>query len=192
MGSSIYMTLAAMVLLSVFILSTNSLIQKSSLTVTDSEYFITAISLAQNVIDEAKTKAFDEEFAANKNSDSKKLADVLKKLTTNINLGRDKGEDTFQYPDLPDTVIGQIYNSTKLFDDFDDYNGYQRIVNTRRAETFKILSVVEYVDPENPDKTSKNSEPTLCKRMTVYVTSPYLKSHGGNYETVKLQYAMTY
>jgi hypothetical protein len=177
MGSSIYMALAAMVLLSVFILSSNTLIQRNSQIVNESEYLITAISLAQNLLDEAKTKAFDENLV----SGSKDIASVLGVLTTV--LGRESSE-IFQYPDLTDTVTNQIFNSAKVFNDFDDYNGYTRIVDTKRAESFKVSSIVQYVDPGNPDATK--SSPTFCKRMTVIVDSPYLTT------PVLLNYAMIY
>lgn len=174
MGSQIYMTLGAMVLLSVFILSSNTLIQRNSQIVNESEYLITAISIAQNVLDEAKTKAFDEKLVSGKVSDEKDLTQVL---------GRENDE-TFKYPDLPDTVSKQIYNSTKIYDDFDDYNGYTRIVDTKRADSFKVSSIVQYVDPEDPDVTQ--SSPTFCKRITVIVNSPYLTT------PVQLKFAMIY
>lgn len=181
MGSSIYMTLAAMVLLSVFILSSNTLIQRNSQIVNESEYLITAISLAQNLLDEAKTKAFD----ANTTDEKKNLLSNVKDVTgilTSV-MGRESDE-VFSYPDLADTVTHQIFQSTKLFDDFDDYNGYTRIVDTKRAESFKVSSIVQYVDPEDPDVTQ--TSPSICKRITVIVNSPYLTT------PVQLNYAMVY
>lgn len=174
MGSNIYMALGAMVLLSVFILSSNTMIQVNSRVVNESEYLITAISIAQNVLDEAKTKAFDEKLVTGTVESESDLTQIM---------GRESSE-IFTYPDLPDSVTKQIYNSTVMYDDFDDYNGYTRTVNTKRADSFQVSSIVQYVDPENPDVTK--SSPTFCKRITVIVNSPYLTT------PVLLKYAVTY
>lgn len=170
MGGTTLLTMAAMVLLSVFILSSNSLIQTNTAFMNESEYIITAISAGQMLIDEAKTKAFDE------NTISTPVATV-KELTSSLGKEKDEVIDGF------DIFKKKTFKSTTLFDDFDDYNGYKRIVSTFRSDDYTISALVQYVDPLNPDKSAVGQ--SFCKKITVIVTNPYLTV------PVKLEYAMT-
>ena len=88
MGGTTLLTMAAMVLLSVFILSSNSLIQTNSAFMSEGEYIITAISAGQMLIDEAKTKAFDE------NTLSAPVGTV-KELTSSLGKEKDEVIDGF-------------------------------------------------------------------------------------------------
>jgi hypothetical protein len=138
------------------------------------EYYVTALSLAQSVLDEAKTKAYDE-YTVNRTYALTKTDS----LTLPSKLGREWGEQ-LSVPDVdtittssPFTPSSPGYRSTTQFDDVDDYNGYQRLVNTPRAEGYRIRVSVQYASPTCPD--SAVSTKTWCKTMTVQITSPYFR-----------------
>lgn len=174
MGINMLLTIGGIVLLTTFVLYANGLMFDNTKIASDNEYVITAISLAQSVIDEAKTKGFDEATL---------LATVTSAndLTPVILMGADGPSETFA---TPDSIDSNHPHSIAQYDDVDDYHGYVRIVNTPRAEGFRVETAVEYVSETNPDSVS--AVRTFCKRMQVTVTSPYMQ------HPVLLSYAFTY
>ncbi len=152
-------SIAAMILLSTIILNVN----RNSLTNIDqmdqTKYEILAVSMGNALIEEAFSKAFDEQTANNN------LANDVTQLS--VNLGPDGGE-----------------TSRKVFDDFDDYNGYTDSTQSDSSiisAVFKIRSFVHYVNPDvSLDSVGSR---TWHKRIDVYITSPYIKN---GQDTVKL------
>lgn len=173
MGSSLLLTIGSLVMLGLFMLSANGLISDNIHTAEENEFYLTALSLAQSVIDEAKTKSFDQETVSS-------VVTNPVGLTAPTSLGPDAGE----YLAGPDSASGGAYQSFSRFNDIDDYQGYVRLANTPRADGYLVAATVEYVNPLVPDSTSGAC--TYCKRMTVTVTSPYLPG------PVALQYAFVY
>jgi hypothetical protein len=138
------------------------------------EYNLTALALAQSVIDEAKLKAFDEQTVM-----QTIVSPAL--LTTPGMLNREgSGEAT----STPDTLATSGFSSITKFDDIDDYNGYTRLVNTPRSEGYNISVKVTYAGETSPD--SLKSTQTFCKNMTVTVQSKYIS------QPLTLSYAFTY
>jgi hypothetical protein len=175
MSGNMMLTIAALVLLTTFILSSNKIIVQNKKLDYESEYIITAIGLGQSIIDEAKEKAFDEIAVSGS-------AVTIAKLTACSNLGAESGEIITS---LPDKTTGSInYQSFSKFDDIDDYNNYTRIVTTPRAGNYTIKAQVKYVDQMNPESIA--STPTFSKKMTVMVSSPYFDNN------VVLNYVFTY
>ena len=166
------MTIGGLVLLGVFMLSANGLLSANSVNTEQTEYVLTALSLAESIVDEAKTKSFDERTTA-------ALISIADSLTTMP--GREGGESVAN----PDTMsaLGS-YASVSRFDDVDDYNGYVRLVNTARGTGYNLNVTVKYVSETNPDSDSYT--PTFCKRMTVSVTSPFFET------PITINYAFTY
>jgi hypothetical protein len=159
MGHSTLLTIGALVLLGSFILSSNDILSQNSVTTEQTEYVLTALSLAQSIIDEARTKAFDERTAT-------ATASIADSLT--FVLGPEAGEGV----PYPDTLAATgNYRSSSAFDDVDDYNGYVRLVNTARGTGYRLSTTVKYVSETNPDADSYPR--TFCKKMTVSVTSPF-------------------
>ena len=68
---------------------------------------------------------------------------------------------------LPDT---EPFKSLSTFNDFDDYDGYRRIVNAGGISGFVVNSYVYYVDEYNPDLPSYWQ--TYYKKMEVRVSHP--------------------
>ena len=173
MGNGFLLTIGALLLLSLFTLTANGLISENERIAEENEYFVTSLSIAQSIIDEAKAKAFDQGTVSTP-------LDSLIVLTLPINLGPETGE----FVPVPDSLGTGGYMSTSFFNDVDDYNGYVRVVDTPRAEGYAATVRVEYGSPTWPDSILTTS--SFCKRMTVSVTNPHVS------QAVTLQYAFIY
>jgi hypothetical protein len=190
-GSNIILAIGALVTFGILLSSSNRLISGNTTIAEQNEYYISALALGQSVIDEAKTKYFDQR------ADS---MGVARPESLSVTLGRDGLTEA----DVPstDTLTSAApfssnapgFRSQSKFNDVDDYNNYRRLVNTPRAEGFSISVKVMYASQTTPDSASV--APTYCKVMYVYVTSPYLpriESEGMSHpDTVRLSYAFTY
>jgi hypothetical protein len=182
MGANMILTIGAILLFGTLLVNSNNIISSNSQIAAQNEYYISALSLAQSVVDEAKTKAFDQRTVstgvASPNS-----------MTRWDSLGKDAGE-TVPNPDTlstssPFSVTAPGYLSSTKFNDVDDYNDYKRIVNTPRAEGYNVLVKVKYASPTYPDSTYAASR-SYCKWMRVYVWSKYMA------DTVKVYYSFLY
>ncbi len=173
MGSNFLLTIGALVLLGMFTLTANSLMSENLRLAEENEYYLTALSLAESVIQEAKTKSFDQATAA-----AQAVSPAV--LTDPALLGPEGSE----WISLPDSGAAGVFLSTTSYNDVDDYNGYERMVWTPRAEGYVIDVSVSYASPSWPDSTVTYR--TYCKQMTVTVTSPYIS------QPVSLQYAFLY
>ncbi len=134
-------------ILSLTSLRFNKAILQTSTVDVENKISLTAISLADDLIEEIKVKSFDKattEFPTTN----------VASLTESQNLGTDSGE---VYPN---------------YNDIDDYNNFIRNVNAPHAEGYVVTSVVQYVDENNPDNIS--SSQTFYKKVTVTVTNTYL------------------
>ena len=147
------LTIAAVFLLSMVILTTNRGLITTNTTMVDNRYGILATSLATSTIERATSKAFDN------NTDT--LAINTTSSLTNVNaLGIETGESR-NYP--------------QNFNDFDDYNCYRTtpkldtltFEGTSRSIIFNTLCSVDYVNPNSP-MTISNSR-TWSKKITVSV-----------------------
>ena len=153
------LTIAAFSLFGLFVVAGNRLMSTNSKVAGQNEYSLTALSLAQSVIDEAKTKDFDENTTGGRSVTSPS------QLTTGLGPGP---SESIICPDTDNGTTG--YLSPQRFDDIDDYNRYSRLVNTQRAKGYLVSVQVQYVDETDPESVS--SVPTFCKRMNVSVTCP--------------------
>jgi hypothetical protein len=169
------MVIAAISLLGILILNTNATLINNYDTTNNSEFEITAVSLATSLVEEAMGKMFDEVIA-----DSNTTA-----LTTPTQLSLTLGaEGAEKYRDTSSTFAD--------FDDFDDFNNlfivYKSDLPAEAAQTpgsnfefavpgmrskYFVTAQVMYVDPTNLDGVS--SSRTWHKKMIVTVTSPSVK-----------------
>ena len=123
--------------------------------------YLTAFSLADDLLEEMKQRAFDEQTITFQSISFEALTPVG-------NLGRDADE---------------IQDSSKTFDDLDDYNNYSKPVSLPHAENYTVISHVNYVTENDQDVVS--STPTYYKRIEITVDSPYLDHE------IKLSYIFT-
>ncbi|MDI6765585.1 MAG: hypothetical protein QME52_01985 [Bacteroidota bacterium] len=181
----------ALIIFGILLTSSNRLLIGNAKIADENEYYISALSVAQAVLDEAKTKAFDQRTV-------NKLQLIPDSLTASSLLGREAGE-AIPFPDTlssqsPFSPISRGYRSMVAFNDIDDYNGYRRLVNTPRAEGYQIFVTVSYAGETNPD--SVKFIKTFSKKMDISITSPYFaqREESGTMvaDTIKLSYAFTY
>lgn len=181
----------ALLIFGILLTSSNRLMIGNAKIADENEYYISALSAAQAVLDEAKTKSFDQRTV-------NKLQLIPDSLTASAALGREAGEaipslDTLS-AQAPFTQSSRGYRSMVTFNDIDDYNGYRRLVNTPRAEGYRIFVSVKYAGETNPD--SLKSVRTFCKKMDISVISPYFAKLEKNGimvpDTIKLSYTFTY
>ena len=144
-----YLTMGGLVLLSLTSLRFNTAILETSTADVESKVYLTAFSLADDLIEEIKTKSFDEKTidfpTINKSA-----------LTAANTLAPESGE---------------TYSN---FDDIDDFNNYTNLIDAPHAEGYNITCQVKYVN-EN-DQDSESSVQTFYKKVTVTVTSPYMRT----------------
>ncbi len=179
-------SVATLTLLGVFLLSANNVVSNNYRLSGQSEHSLTALSLAQSLLDEIKSKSFD-------NATVNPLSIILSpaSFTAAANFGPDSLE-TLPYPDLADS--SQQYRSASTFDDLDDYRRYVRVVNTPRAGGYIVrVDSIYYVDADDPQDFS--STQTYCKRINISVTCPAIamnKLGNGDDLPIRLSYAITY
>lgn len=144
------LAVGALVLFSLISLNFNGVVIQNLTHEIDNKVFLTAFSLADDLIEEIKQKSFDEKTivfsAINKNQ-----------LTTSNSLGPDSGEVSVNY-----------------FDDIDDYKGYTKNISLPHAEEYTVKANVYYVQEDNQGQVSTTQ--TFYKRVDVRVESPYMSS----------------
>ncbi|MCZ7602347.1 MAG: hypothetical protein QY331_14845 [Melioribacteraceae bacterium] len=173
MGGNLLITLGALSLVGLLVLTTNNNIMNNNVTVAESEIVITGISLAQSLIDEIKTKAFDQ-------------VEITGTIDSPSDLSSTLGPEAGEKVATPDTSSSQAYSSLSAYNDVDDYNGYSRTVDTDIAENFSLTCTVQYVQVSNPDILSGTR--TYSKLITVTVTSPFFTT----LPSVQMRSAITY
>ncbi|MCL5030339.1 MAG: hypothetical protein M1480_15115 [Bacteroidetes bacterium] len=146
------LTIGAMILLAIVSLRFNSAATSASNGETKNKVYLTAFSLADNLIEEIKGKSFDQTTI---NFPTTNPAS----LTPPSALG----------PDYLGTDSAEVYPK---FNDVDDYNGFKDTVTAPYFETYYISCSVQYVSSDNPDAAS--STQTFYKKATITVSSPYL------------------
>lgn len=146
--TEVLQTIGAMVIFSLILLSATRMIQRNTLMQVEGELEQEVVALAQDIIEEGRTKEFDEYGV----SHVLPPADENNFVSPSA-LGPDSGE-----------------NTREDFDDFDDYNGWEEVIETEHGE-FNIRAEVFYVD----ENFNKVSSPTYFKMMQVFIKSKFLK-----------------
>jgi hypothetical protein len=142
------LTLGAIVAFSIasFAINQNMGRNSEAIYATQAEFY--AVSLAQRFIEEAKSKAFEQDTITGTVDDEEDLAD----------------------PDDLSPGGGETYND---FNDVDDYNGYTTTVNTSIGP-MSVSITVFYVD--EADLNTDTNDERYFKKMTVTVQSAYLNA----------------
>ncbi len=149
MGNNQFLSIGAIALLALISLRFNTTVLQNKTTEVENKVYLTAFSLADDLIEEIKQKAFDEQTVEWR-------AIPVEQLTNTDSFG----------PVDPDEF------SVSDFDDIDDYHGYQKSISLPHVENYSVMSTVDYVSATDPDEIS--SLQTYFKRITVRVTSPYI------------------
>lgn len=167
--SEVLQTIAAMVLFSLILMTSNKMILLNSQKEVESEAEQKAITIAQTYIDEARILAFDDNTATGS------VANVPEDFT---NCGPESGE-----------------TNRASFNDFDDYHNWSELIDWSPGDqAFQVGIEVKYVSP--PDYELNDGHTGLpyteYKKMTVTVNSDYLKDANGHKTDITLSYLYKY
>ena len=144
------LAIGSLFLLSITSMNFNSSLLQSNTAELENKVYLTAFSLADDMIEEIKGKAYDENTLT--------FPTVNRATLTAVgSLGKESGE---AYP---------------YFDDIDDYNNFSRNADAPHSEKYHISAEVYYVSETNPD--TKSTSQTFHKRVDVTVSSPYLNNN---------------
>ncbi|MFH1862409.1 MAG: hypothetical protein ABH878_06300 [bacterium] len=150
----ILLVLGALVLFALMLPSLNQSILHNDRTLVFTNSELTAMSLAQKIIDEAGSKVFDEVCLTTNPM-------LPSEMTTLGSLGPESGEN---YPN---------------FDDLDDYNNLALADSlTLPSVRFNIAATISYVNSVNP--TQPVGSQTFFKYLQVTVTGPNYISNPNN------------
>ncbi len=148
-GIQSILALGGMIILALISMRFNSSVMQTSSSDFENKVYMTSFSIADNLIEEIKSKSFDQ---ATVNFPTTNTAS----LTPPADLGPDSGE---VYP---------------YYNDVDDYNGFKDTTAAPYFEKYYISCSVEYVTSSNPDVASPIQ--TFYKKVTVTVKSDYLSN----------------
>lgn len=143
------LTFGAMLILALSSLNFNETVLSHSTTEIENKVVLTAFSLADDLIEEIKVRAFD---AATVDFPTTNPAS----LTPAGGLGPGGWET---YPN---------------FNDIDDFNNYTKTISAPHAENYNVSCRVQYVNGDNPDQVVTTQ--TFYKKVTVTISSPYMKN----------------
>jgi len=144
------LSIGALFLLSLISLRYNSSVLQNTTVETENKVYLTAFSLADDLIEEIKQKAFDE-----RTIDFQAIA--VDQLT--LPLGVESGE---AWPN---------------FDDIDDYQNYSKPVSLPHVEDYTVTCQVSYVSSSGQDILDRSYFKKVTIKVTSkYLSSPlYLK-----------------
>jgi hypothetical protein len=144
------LSIGALFLLSLVSLRFNSTVLENTTVETENKVYLTAFSLADDLIEEIKQKAFDE-----KTIDFQAIAE--NQLT--LPLGFESGE---VWPN---------------FDDIDDYQNYSKPVNLPHVEDYTVTCKVNYASSAGQDILNRSYYKKVSIKVTSkYLSNPlYLK-----------------
>lgn len=165
--SEVIQTMAAMIIFSVIMINANHLIHRNSLMQVDSELEQEVITLGQEIVEEARSKDFDQVTV----NASAPPALIPEGFTPAEYLQADAGETI-----RPD------------FNDFDDYNEWSDVFITEHGD-FQVSVDVFYVDPVNFEKVDVQ---TTFKKIEVYISTEFLRTGNDEPRTYLLEFIRNY
>lgn len=147
-GIQSFLATSAIGLLTLTSLNFNSALLQSTTVEVENKVYLTAFSLADDMIEEIKEKNYDEKTLVFPTTNRANLTPAL-------SLGPETGES---YP---------------YFDDIDDYNNFTKNIVAPHAEDYRVDCSVEYVMEDDSNASSTNQ--TFHKRVNITVSSPYIR-----------------
>lgn len=164
--SEIFYVMFAMIIFSVILANSNRLIHRNSTIQIQGELEQEVIAIAQEIIEEAQTKKFDE-----------------------VNVGKE-----LPPTDIPGSFNGSGAlgpdgeTSRRYYDDFDDYNGHTETATTVHGD-FDISAEVFYVDDVNFEYQADKS---TFKKIVVTIKSEYLRNNANEINSYSLEFIRNY
>lgn len=150
------MSVLAVGMLATVMLTVNTNTGDNNTAIQMSQYRIMAASLATSTVERATGLAFDQATVA---------SDI-------------PGTSSLTAPGALGVEPGEVDSVENTFNDFDDYDGFHKLVKGDsvffRTADFRVWSTVDYVTITGNTVVTSTSAPTYSKRITVYVSSPYM------------------
>ena len=143
------LSIGALIIFSLVSINFNSSVLTNTTVEVENKVYLTAFSLADDLIEEIKQKAFD--------------ASTIDFPTTD--------PSTLTAPGALGHADWEVYPN---YNDIDDYNGYNKTVSAPHAEDYHVTCSVFYVDGNNPDEEVYTQ--TFYKKVKVTVASPYINN----------------
>ncbi|MEX1213056.1 MAG: hypothetical protein WEA36_09440 [Balneolaceae bacterium] len=165
--SDVIQVIGAMIIFSMILLNANSLMLRNQQIQVESELEQEVVALAQEIIEEARTRSFDQvTWQA-----TAPPAEIPEGFSPSAQLGPDSGE-----------------SDRTQFNDFDDYDGWSQQAETAQG-VYDMDVEVEYVDNVNYQTTASSS---TFKKMTVHITHPLLRDGSGSPRLYRLEFIRNY
>lgn len=164
--TEVLQVIGAMIIFSLILMTSNSMILRNTSMQVEGELEQETIALAQDIIEEARIKEFDENTSA-----PLPPTKIPGGFTSGGGLGPDSGE-----------------SQRNQFDDFDDYHEYLETVETEHGE-FEIEAEVFYV---NSGSFTNSASPTTFKKMVVTITNKFLVDGSDNLKEYKFEFIRNY
>ena len=162
--------MGALALLSLLMLTINSMIVTQTTSNLESEATLNAISLAQSLIDEVMTKAYDDSMYIPNPPYSKTSPKRIWDTTgfTPASAMHPSATEAAQVPQPDHLMTNASYHSELYYSAIGDYSGYVREVITPVMGTFRLTVTVNYADESHPDQNTPTR--SYFKKITVNVT----------------------
>ena len=165
--AALLQTITAMLIYSLILVNANRMILRNDILQVEGELEQETIALGQDILEEARTKDFDENSMGNLPP-----VQIPESFVAPSSLGPDAGES-----DRTD------------FDDFDDYHGWEDTVQTEHG-FFNLRGEVTYVTKDTYDESASQS---TYKKLKIYITSDFLKnSSSGDLKEYYLEFIRNY
>ena len=147
------LAIGAITLFSLISIRFNSSVLENMTVEVENKAYLTAFSLADDLIEEIKQKAFDDRTVVFRSINPEELSPRNEFAP-------------FRDPDETDDPA--------TWDDIDDYNGYTKPVSLPHIESYIVSCSVEYVTEDNFNMPSLTQ--TFYKRVRVTVSSDYMRA----------------
>ena len=148
------LTIGAIALFSLISIRFNSSVLENMTVEVENKAYLTAFSLADDLMEEIKQKAFDDQTV----------------VFRSINPWELTPRNQF----APESVDSGETSDPSTWDDIDDYNEYSRPVSLPHFESYVVSCSVEYVIKNNVNLESLTQ--TFFKRVRVTVSSDYMRN----------------
>lgn len=184
--TEVLQTMAAMIIFSMILLNANRMIHRNTVMQVEGELEQEIVALAQDIIEEGRTKEFDE-----LSQEEVPPAEIPQDFTDPNNLGPDDENADSENSGTDDDLNSNGDYERGEFDDFDDYHGWADTLETEHGE-FYIRAEVYYVDPNTYQKLTDGTKSTF-KKMKVNITSDFLKKNNSDeYTQYYLEFIRNY
>ena len=165
-------TIVAMVVFATILLSANRMIHRNTELQVEGELEKEVVALAQNIIEESRTLAFDEITV-----DGIPPVSAPDDFTPSSDFGTARTDEG-----------NEDLSNRKSFDDFDDFDQWSQTYTVNGVD-YDVEVDISYIDGSTYNATSSN---TNFKRINVKVSNKYLTKQSGDPIQYKFSYIRNY